>query len=144
MDEGVREAAIELQNLATRLLRSARSASAKQGLGSAQYSALAVLYDKEALPLVALAQAERVSHPTMSRVVAGLARLGAVARTGDPADRRLRRVEITPEGRRIYEEVSSRRIAIAAAILAQLRPESVADLIGVVRQVAAAVDQRRA
>ena len=135
MDDETRAAAIRLQALATRLLRLARSAHGKQGLSSAQYSALAVLYDRGPLPLVELARAERVAHPTMSRVVAGLAKLGAVERPGDAADRRLRRVGLTAEGRALYEKTCANRVAITAAILGQLRKETVAELVDAVERI---------
>jgi hypothetical protein len=64
----IRQAAIRLQSLATRLLRSARSSHGKEDLGSAPYSAMAVLYDRRPLPLAHLARAEHVAHPTMSRM----------------------------------------------------------------------------
>ena len=105
MDEDTRQAAIRLQTLATRLLRLARSRSGDHGLSSAQYSALAVLHERGPLPLVELARAELVTHPTMSRLAAGLVKRGMIERVGDPKDRRVRHLTITPEGRATYEKI---------------------------------------
>jgi DNA-binding MarR family transcriptional regulator len=141
LDDETRDAAIRLQILATRLLRIARSAHGRQGLGSAQYSAMAVLYDRGPLPLGELARAERVSHPTMSRIVAALVRMGAAERLPDPSDRRTRRVGLTPDGRALYERISANRVEVTAAILAQLRKETVAELLEVVGRVAGPLEE---
>ena len=140
LDEETNEAAIRLQSLATRLLRRARSMHGKQGVGSAQYSAMGVLHVRGPLPPGELARAESVSHPTMSRVVAGLAKMGAVERLEDPADRRSRIVGLTPEGRALYEKICANRVAMAAVILGQLKKETVAELLEVVTRVAALVE----
>ena len=140
VDEDTEAAAVRLQNLATRLLRLARSAHGRHGLGSAQYSAMAVLHERGPLSLVALARAERVSHPTMSRVVAGLAKMGAIERTADAADRRSRHLSLTPAGRALYEQACANRVAVTAAILAQLRPETVAEVTDAVARIAAAFE----
>lgn len=126
------EAAIRLQHLATRLLRLARSQHGKVGVGSAQYSAMAVLYDRGPLPLVELARAEHVTHPTMSRVVAGLIKMGAAKRLSDATDRRLHRVALTANGRALYQRACAKRIAVIAAILGQLKPETVTEVLDAV------------
>lgn len=141
MDEETKAVAVRLQALATRILRLARSANAEHALTSAQYSALAVLHERGAVSLVELARAERVAHPTMSRIVAGLEKRGAVARPADPGDRRMRRVDLTPEGRALYEQVAANRIAVTAAILGQLRPETRAEVLAVVARVAEGIEK---
>lgn len=131
MDEETRQAAIRLQNLATRLLRLARSSHGKQELSSAQYSAMAVLYDRGPLPLVDLARAESVAHPTMSRLVTGLERRGVVERQHNADDRRSRRVALTLAGRALYERTCNNRVVVIGAILAQLKKETVDELLEV-------------
>jgi len=80
--------ALKTQIVATRLLHLARSAHGDHQLTSAQYSALSVLHERGPLPLVELARAERVAHPTMSRIATGLAKIGAVSRPVQESDRR--------------------------------------------------------
>lgn len=126
------ETAIRLQHLATRMLRLARSQHGRIGVGSAQYSAMAVLYDRGPLSLVELARAEHVSHPTMSRVVVGLVKMGAAKRLSDTTDRRLHRVVLTAKGRALYERICAKRTAVIAAVIGQLKPETVAELLNVV------------
>ncbi len=135
MDEDIHASAVRLQLLATRMLRLARSAHADHKLTSAQYSAMSVLHERGALPLGELARAERVSHPTMSRIIGGLVRLSLVARPPEASDRRLRYVALTPEGRILYEQVASNRIAMMGAIIAQLTPATRADVLEVVTRV---------
>lgn len=142
MDEETRQAAIRLQTLATRLLRLARSRSGDHGLSSAQYSALAVLHERGPLPLVELARAERVTHPTMSRLAAGLVKHGMVERVGDEKDRRISRLALTAEGRATYEKIAANRITVTAAILSQLSKETVAELVEVVGRVAGPLEEK--
>ncbi|MEO5773107.1 MAG: MarR family transcriptional regulator [Sphingomicrobium sp.] len=141
MDEQTRKAAIRLQGLATRLLRLARSAHGRHGIGSAQYSAMAVLYERGPMALVDLARAERVSHPTMSRVVAALVKIGAADRVDDPADRRSRKVALTAEGQALYEKICSNRVAVTAAILKQLKPATIEEVIDAVERVAGPLEE---
>jgi DNA-binding MarR family transcriptional regulator len=131
------ETAARLQSLATRLLRLARRGDRESGIGSAQYSAMAVLHTDAPLPLVELARRERVAHPTMSRVVAALVRQNLVARVADARDRRSRLLALTDEGRAVYERISARRIEITAAVLSLLKPETVEDVTAAVATVAA-------
>jgi len=131
LDDETKRAAIRLQHLGTRLLRLARSSHGKEDLSSAQYSAMAVLYDRGPLPLVGRARAERVAHPTMSRLIAGLERRGVVERQDNIDDRRSRRVALTGAGRDLYERTCSNRVAVIGAILAQLRKETVDELLDV-------------
>ena len=135
MDEEIHASAVRLQILATRMLRLARSTHAEHKLTGAQYSALSVLHERGPLPLGELARVERVTHPTMSRVIAGLTRLGLVHRPVEGADRRLHHVALTPEGRALYEQVAANRIAIMSAIIGQLTPATRADVLEVVARV---------
>ena len=95
------------------------------------------------MSVVELARSERVSHPTMSRIVAGLNRAGAVSRTAKPSDRRSRTVELTDRGRELYEKICANRTALTAAILDQLSPTAAAEVLAAVERVARAVEEKR-
>lgn len=140
MDEDIHASAVRLQLLATRMLRLARSVHGDHKLTSAQYSAMSVLHERGPLPLGELARAERVSHPTMSRIIGGLAKLSLVARPPEASDRRLRHVALTPEGRVLYEQVASNRVAIMGAIIAKLTPTTRADVLEVVTRVVSDIE----
>jgi DNA-binding MarR family transcriptional regulator len=140
--DNARETAMRLQHLATRMLRLARSQRGKEAVGSAQYSAMAVLYDRGPLSLGELARAEHVSHPTMSRVVTGLVKRGAALRLDDAADKRLRRVVLTAEGRALYKRICAARVAVIGAVLSQLKPETVSELVDVVEKTVGPLEER--
>lgn len=132
--------AARIQSLATRILRLARRSQSEGGIGSAQYSAIAVLHTDAPLSLVELARRERVSHPTMSRVVAALVRQGLVARVANPEDGRSRLLALTDDGRALYERISAARIAVTGAVLDLLRPETVEDIAAALTTVAARLE----
>jgi DNA-binding MarR family transcriptional regulator len=67
-----------------------------------------------------LATAERVTPPTMTRLVAGLVADGLVERTGDPADRRAVRVLATPAGRARLLAGRDRRVTVLRDLIAPL------------------------
>jgi DNA-binding MarR family transcriptional regulator len=136
-----RETAARLQSLATRLLRHARTADRQAGIGSAQYSAMAALCAEAPLSLVELARRERVSHATMSRVVAALRKADLVSSVPDPGDRRSRRLALTDEGRTTYERICERRIAIIHAILSTVKPETAEDIVASMDRVIAMLDR---
>jgi DNA-binding MarR family transcriptional regulator len=136
------DAAIRLQLLATRLLRLARSAHGKQGLGSAQYSALAVLYEHGPVSVVELARVERVAHPTMSRIVGGLERLGAVERRMELQDRRQRQLVLTVSGRALYESISANRVEAINAVLARMSTGAAHELARALTETIQSIEQR--
>ena len=87
------------------------------GHGSAQLSALAVIHYVGASSLSALAEIERISIPTASRLVDGLVRAGLVERYGDDADRRVVCLRATPKGQDVVKTACDRRaLELARAI----------------------------
>ena len=88
-----------------------------------QVSALHSLERDEPMTLGALAAAERVSPPSMTRIVAALEESGYVVREVDADDRRIARVRLTTEGRRLIERGRSRRTAYLAARMRKLGAE---------------------
>jgi DNA-binding MarR family transcriptional regulator len=69
--------------------------------------------------------AERLglSLPGASRMVDGLLRRGWVERREDPDDRRMKRIGITAEGRKVIERIESARLAGLEDYAASLTPE---------------------
>src|SRR5919206_2078225 len=64
-----------------------------------QLSAMGVLARGDDQPIGALAAAEKVAAPSMTRTVNALEERGLVVRAPDPDDRRQSRVSLTPAGR---------------------------------------------
>ncbi len=66
---------------------------------------------REPLSLGAIGDHLGLSLPAVSRAVDGLVRRGLCTREEDPADRRSKRILITPRGRRLYERLHEIRVA---------------------------------
>jgi len=109
-----------LHAVAIRLLRRLRKADEAIGLTAPQASALSVLTFGGAQTLGALARAEQVKPPTMSRLVAELERASLATKTPDPVDRRVVHIAATERGRKLLQEGRARRLGVLTADLAAL------------------------
>lgn len=106
-----------LHSAAIHLLRTLRRVDDQTGLSAPRLSALSVAVFAGPLTLGALAAAEGVRPPTMTRLVTALEEAGLVTRTIDPADARVTRVAATPRGRRVLMRGRARRLQLLAARL---------------------------
>lgn len=104
------EVADRLHSAAVRLLRRLRKQDAASGLTGPQASALSVLVFAGPLNLGALAAAEQVRAPTMSRLVKDMEALGLVFRRPDPGDGRGVRLEPTEKGRAMFGRAREQRL----------------------------------
>jgi DNA-binding MarR family transcriptional regulator len=102
--------ASRLNSAAIHMLRRVAIDDGADGVSAARLSALSVLVFAGPQTLGSLARVERVSLPTMSRLVEALAAAGLVVRTPRPDDRRTVRVAVTPSGRGLVERARARRI----------------------------------
>jgi DNA-binding MarR family transcriptional regulator len=118
----------QLHSAAIHLLRRVRVEDDGMGLTAPLASALSVIVFGGPLALGALARAEQVRPPTISRVVAQLERRGLVTREADAQDGRVQRVRATATGRRVLEAGRGRRVASLAALLTALGPGELATL----------------
>lgn len=112
-------AATALNAGAIRLLRAVRRVDRETGLPPAQLSALSVLVFGGARTLGALAAAEDVAGPTMTRIVDGLAARGLAERQAG-ADRRVVRVVATSAGQQVMERGRRRRAEVLTEALSAL------------------------
>ncbi len=115
-----RHVADRLHSAAIHLLRGLRKVDDETGLSAPRLSALSVVVFAGPLTLGALAAAEGVRPPTMTRLVTALEDLGLVSRTNDPADARITRVEATARGRRVLMRGRARRLELLASRLESL------------------------
>jgi len=106
----LRRLADGLHSVAIHLLRRLRREDEAMGLSPARASVLSVLVFGGERTLRALADAEQVSAPTMSRMVAAMERAGHVRRRPDPNDARAIRIEATARGRRLLRRGRERRV----------------------------------
>jgi DNA-binding MarR family transcriptional regulator len=111
-----------LHSAAIHLLRRVRKQDAATGQGPARLSALSVLVFGGPKTLGELAAAEQVKPPTMSRIVAGLARSRLIKITADPGDARRMQIRPTNKGVRLLQKGRHLRIAYLASHLKALAP----------------------
>jgi DNA-binding MarR family transcriptional regulator len=118
--DATRDAAAALNSGAIQLLRGMRAVDRESGLTPARLSALSVLVFGGPRGLGALARAEGVAGPTMTRIVDGLVAAGLAERRPHPADGRAVLVAPTPDGTALMHAARDRRVEAIAAALAQL------------------------
>jgi DNA-binding MarR family transcriptional regulator len=103
-----------LHSVAIHLLRRVRRVDEATGLTAAKLSALSVVVFGGPISLRALAAAEQVRPPSMTRTVRELEADGLIARESDESDRRVTRIAATPKGRRLLQQGRSARIGLLA------------------------------
>jgi DNA-binding MarR family transcriptional regulator len=99
------------------------------GIASGEWSALRVLWERDGLSQVELAQRMRVEKASLTSVLNNMQSKGLIDRTGDRGDRRKVLIKLTARGRRLKEQllpygenvnaVATR--GMSAAEIAQLR-----------------------
>lgn len=117
----------ELQPTQLRLVVMRLARRLRQEAGSditlSQLSALATVAQRGQVSLRELADVERITPPSMTRISTHLEERGLVTRTVDAADRRVAHLAITDSGRQLLAETRSRRDAYLARQLRALTPE---------------------
>src|SRR6266480_6774059 len=120
-----RAVADRLHSAAIHLLRRLRVEDKAMGLSGPRTSALSVIVFRGPVTMSALAEAEQVRRPTITRLVDGLERRGLVRRVNDPADGRVQLVAATAAGERLLQgvmqlsEEEQRVLARAADLMEQ-------------------------
>ncbi|WP_436793330.1 MarR family winged helix-turn-helix transcriptional regulator [Actinospongicola halichondriae] len=137
---------VDVARLRLAIVRLARRQRQQSGTGltPSLQSALAIVDVRGPLTLGELAAVERVSPPTITRIVAKLEEMGLVSRTSDPADGRVTRVDVTNTGREQLAESRVRRDAWLRDRLEELPPSDVEALvaaIGPLERLLAAADE---
>jgi DNA-binding MarR family transcriptional regulator len=103
-----------LHSVAIHLLRRVRRVDEATGLTAAKLSALSVVVFGGPISLRALAAAEQVRPPSMTRTVRELEADGLIARGSDESDRRVTRICATPKGKRLLLQGRGARIGLLA------------------------------
>ncbi|KAB1139458.1 MarR family transcriptional regulator [Streptomyces luteolifulvus] len=102
---------------------SARSlAAVEERVTLPQFRMLVVLSTRGATKLVALADLLQVAPSTAMRMIDRLIAAGLADRQANPENRRETLLQLTDEGRRTVEDVTARRRAEIAVIVARLTP----------------------
>ncbi|WP_341933312.1 MarR family transcriptional regulator [Microbacterium sp. LWO14-1.2] len=119
-DDSLHLTATDLRLATFRLARRLRCARAVDAMSDAQLAVLATLRLHGRRTITALADAERVTAPSMTSMINGLAEQGYVVRIPDEEDRRRVQVDITETGSAIVAETIHRRDQLLAGMLAEL------------------------
>jgi len=112
-----------LHSAAIHLLRRLRVEDRAMGLTAPRASALSVLVFRGPVTMSALADAEQVRRPTMTRLVDGLERRGLVRRVSHAEDGRVQLVEATAAGKRLLQQGRARRVERLMQEIAHLPAE---------------------
>jgi len=124
----VEAVADRLHSAALHLLRRLRAEDDALGISPPRLSALSVVVYAGPIGIGALATAEGVAAPTMTRLIDGLERDGYVRRTPDPRDARGVLVEATPTGRRVLTRGRRQRVQTLAAGLSTLSSDELREI----------------
>jgi DNA-binding MarR family transcriptional regulator len=90
-----------------------------------QFGVLSQIHDRDSLSMSELAAARDVALNTATALVDRLVVAGLVERRSDPADRRVVRVGVTPEGRLLVARLRLKRRATVRRLLDQLDDEEI-------------------
>ncbi len=111
------DTADRLHSVAIHILRRLRRVDSASGLSAPRLSALSVVVFAGPLTLGALADAEQVRRPTMTRLVQALVRAGYVRRLRDVRDGRLVQIAATAKGVRVMRAGRARRVRMLRGLL---------------------------
>lgn len=114
------EIADRLHSFAIHLLRTLRRLDEKAGLTAPRLSALSVIVFQGPISLTALARAEQVQVPTISRLVRSLESDGLVERRRDARDARSVHLTASAKGKRLLRQGRERRVTVLAGALRSL------------------------
>lgn len=129
------DVADRLHSMSIHLLRLVRAQDAAAGIGPARLSALSVIVFGGPISLNALARAEQVRPPTMSRIVDALEAEGLARRRTNQSDRRALLIEATPKGATMLKQGRKRRVKFLAAHLRRLSAAELKQIAGAVKAV---------
>jgi len=127
-----------------RIKQAVLARTAAHRLAVQQFWFLVALRERPGISQVELAERVRSDAPTTSRVVASLTRRRLVRTDPDPHDRRRARLALTPEGRRLAEELSSTAQEIRAAVIHGMTEAELDALRHGLRRVIANLDRLEA
>jgi DNA-binding MarR family transcriptional regulator len=111
---------------------------AEHGLNGPDFSALVTLRRLErpgGVPQTQLMRELNLTSGTISGRVERLCARGLARRSPDTTDRRNSLITLTPEGRRLFEQVAPAHAATEDRLLAALNPDQREQLVGLLRQL---------
>lgn len=113
----------------------AHASIAETGLCMSDFAILESLLHKGPLAVSALGRKVLLTTGSITTAVDRLARRGLVTRHDDPADRRVRRVQLTPAGRRLIKPAFARHQQDVDEVVSVLDPRERATLVALLRKL---------
>jgi DNA-binding MarR family transcriptional regulator len=126
------ELVARLRRVIPRLARQFNETSTGADLTPTQYSVLALVRINGPLGLAELTELEGLNPTMLSRIVKVLDERGLIRRLPDPNDMRAARVEVTPAGEQVHDQVRGQRTQVLSEWLERLPPETADLLLGAV------------
>jgi DNA-binding MarR family transcriptional regulator len=118
------------------LHRQTNDCFARDGVTADQFVLLAALEEADAAIQQELVQRIGSDPNTVRAMLLLLEGRGLVARERHPADGRARRVTLTGKGRQVFRKLWAKSEPLRARLLAALRPDEAAALVGLLHRVA--------
>ncbi|TDE97218.1 MarR family transcriptional regulator [Occultella glacieicola] len=107
-----------------------------------QFKLLAIVHFHGEQTVSGLAEAMRVSMPTVSGAVERLVERDLLSRREDPDDRRVRLIGLAEAGKRLFAEAEATRTRLGRDLLGELDLDALRALAGAYTQLADAVERR--
>jgi DNA-binding MarR family transcriptional regulator len=126
------ELVARLRRVIPRLARQFNETSTGADLTPTQYSVLALVRINGPLGLAELTELEGLNPTMLSRIVKVLDERGLIRRLPDPNDMRAARVEVTPAGEQVHDQVRGQRTQVLSEWLERLPPETAGLLLAAV------------
>jgi len=122
------ELVARLRGVIPRIARQFNETSTGADLTPTQYSVLALVHVRGPLGLAELTELEGLNPTMLSRIVKVLDERGLIRRLPDPSDMRAARVEVTPAGEQLHDQIREQRTQVLAEWLERL-PAETAELL---------------
>jgi len=126
------ELVARLRGVIPRIARQFNETSTGADLTPTQYSVLALVRVRGPLGLAELTELEGLNPTMLSRIVKVLDERGLIRRLPDPSDMRAARVEVTPAGEQVHEQVREQRTQVLSEWLERLPIEIAEQLLAAV------------
>jgi MarR family transcriptional regulator for hemolysin len=110
------------------------------GVGQSGWMTIAMAKSPEPLSQRALADQVGVEGPSMVSMLDRLERDGFVVRTASPLDRRVKLVQLTDAGRKVFDEVRLEADAMRATLLDGVDPQALATATGLLELLRARIE----
>lgn len=111
------------------------------GVTPGQYFTLLLVTTGEATSSAELARAMGVLPQSMSEVIGPLEQRGAIVRRPDPRNNRILRVELTAEGRRLFERTTEIAVRLERELLASFAARDLERLNGALAALVATAER---